>query len=183
MPLHPYYCPNCGAEFEKLLAGKPPKTTVCEICQSNGAQKQFPDRFVLKTDTALATQGTLLKQFKDNDAEVDRVVRAAKKQGFTPGYNDVYCPGLAQSCGDPGAFLKPHDQTAGVQNFCKERGVGSSGPVKVKMPERRERPRTPLAEDIIKERVRRITDEDPDQKQHRKRLREEVIDKHKYRGT
>ncbi len=185
MPIHPYYCPECGSKFEILASGKPPETTECEVCQSDGAQKQFPDRFVLKTDTELMNhQGTLLQQFDGNEAEVARVMRAAKKQGCTPGYNDVYVPTLADSCGDPKAFIKPADQTAEVRRLCAARGVGCEGPVTVKGPEPGSRPRTrkPLGEDIIEERIRRITDKDPDKIRHRKRLREEVIEKHSYKG-
>ncbi len=87
----------------------------------------------LSTDTSfLAGVGTLRDQFDGNDAELNRVVKEAKKQGYTPKATDYYEPSLANRCGDPGAFI-PHNEPKGhVRRLCNKRDLACHGAVEVK---------------------------------------------------
>ncbi len=99
---------------------------IAEIC----ACRQGPG--VETENSFLAGVGTLRDQFAD-EAELNRVVKAAKKQGYTPKATDTYEPGMAGKCGDPEAFV-PHDRPKShIRQVCEKRGVVPfDGPVKVK---------------------------------------------------
>jgi len=99
---------------------------IAEMCALQAVPK-------LRTDTTfLAGVGTLQSQFSDNEAELHRVVKDAKKQGYTPKSTDYYCPSLAKRCGDPEAFV-PHDQPKSyVRNLCEKRDISCHGMVEVK---------------------------------------------------
>ena len=86
----------------------------------------------LDTDTRFnAGLGTLRSHFKD-EAELYRVVAAAKKQGYTPKSTDSYQPFMANRCGDPAAFV-PHDNPKShVRKVCEKRDISCHGAVEVK---------------------------------------------------
>ena len=86
----------------------------------------------LDTDTRFnAGLGTLRSHFKD-ESELHRVVKAAKKQGYTPKDTDSYQPFLAKSCGDPAAFV-PHDNPKShICKVCEARDITCHGAVEVK---------------------------------------------------
>ena len=79
----------------------------------------------------MAGVGTLSKQF-NNDAELGRVVKAAKKQGYTPKTNDYYCPTLANKCGDPAAFIPSANPKSHIRKVCEKRDITCHGAVEVK---------------------------------------------------
>jgi len=91
----------------------------------------------LATDTTfLRGAGTLRDQFGGNDGELNRVVKAAKEQGYTPKATDFYEPSLANQCGDPAAFI-PHDDPKNyVRRLAEKRDITCHGAVEVKRRER-----------------------------------------------
>jgi hypothetical protein len=51
---------------------------------------------------------------------VGELVKAARKSGYNPGENDVYMPTIAESFGDPRAFIKSR---AEAKRVAEERGT------------------------------------------------------------
>ena len=86
----------------------------------------------LSTDTRfMAGSKTLRDQFPSED-ELNRVVKLAKAQGYTPKSTDFYDGNLATKCGDPAAFI-PHDNPkAHIRKVCEKRDWTCHGPVEVK---------------------------------------------------
>jgi len=121
-------------------------------------------------------RGTLEQQFAGDPEGLAQVVAAAKRQGYTPSYTDVYLPNLADSVGDPRAFVKTRGE---LKKVCEERGLECTGTVNVKGRERREIPNVRLADDIAEAAVNDMIRENPDlSRKNRKELKEQVIEKH-----
>ena len=74
--------------------------------------------------------GTLDKQFGGDTESLERVVKAAKRQGYNPGVHDVYVPTIAKCEGDPRAFI--HGGRGQVSSLLKSRGEEGRGIVKTK---------------------------------------------------
>lgn len=86
----------------------------------------------METETQFsASIGTLDKQFEGASDQLEEVVKGAKKRGYTPHYNDVYMPQIADDVGDPAAFCKPNEVKHHVKKVCEERGWEARGAVKV----------------------------------------------------
>lgn len=98
------------------------KERFAEMLQLQAAPKGMTD------DTFCAGMGTLSKQFEGEEHMLDVIVKKAKKKGYTPNYNDVYCPALADSQGDPKAFL-PHNARGHIKAVAAERGWNVDGAV------------------------------------------------------
>ena len=132
MPLYDYTCDACGSNMEEFHGMHDPPLRKCPICRKPKLRK-VPSAPHLHTDTSfLAGVGSLRTQFQDNDAELNRVVKAARQQGYEPKATDTYEPGMANRCGDPAAFL-PHDQPKShVRRVCEKRDVTAHGAVEVK---------------------------------------------------
>lgn len=100
-------------------------------------------------DVFVSGMGTLDDQFKGDPSGLQLVIDGAKRQGYTPSPRDIYCPGLAMSCGDPDAFVKTRGDVARV---CRKKGMDSYGAVNVKAYREPEEeptmPRRGLAPDI-----------------------------------
>lgn len=98
---------------------------IAEIC----ALRQGPG--VETENSYLNGVGDLRSQFED-ESELNRVVKAAKKQGYTPKATDTYEPGIANSCGDPAAFVPHIGPKSHVKRVCEKRDVTCHGGVEVK---------------------------------------------------
>ena len=130
-------------------------------------------------DVFLSGVGTLAQQFKGDDEALQRVVQNAQAQGYTPSPNDFYCPGLAESVGDPKAFLR-HGQGRGhVQQVLEERGMMQTADGTVKVVQREAPKKTRLAADIADAAGQQMVANDPSlAKLSKRELREAAIEKH-----
>jgi hypothetical protein len=143
---------------------------------------------VLSTDdTFFAGFGTVYDQFQ-SQKHLKRYVDAAKKQGFTPGVNDVYMPGLAQRPGDPAAWVSRAQGRGYIRRLLESRGYECNG----KLSEIVARPPEddplapknckPLGEDIIRRNIAKYQASDPSlRNKSRRELREMVIEKHSHK--
>lgn len=138
----------------------------------------------LSTDTTyMAGVGTLLQQCGDNEAELKRLVKAAKRHGHTPNMHSIYNPTLAPQFGHPDGFV-PHDSPkAHVLDVCKRRGKDCTGLVNYKAPQRDKplKPAPRLNKRIVNDYVRRAVKADPGLRQRKgaiANLRQEVVEKH-----
>ena len=180
MPLYTYECenPRCTGREESLESYPPPESLPCAICGGK-AVRQFPvPRLV--TDTSFAAgQGTLLDQFEGDEQECARVVKAAKKQGYTPGYNDIYVPTVADSTGDPATFV-PADRARGaIKDVCRRKGKSCNGRVEYKAPERPPVKKKKLSEKFIRERSQALIRQRPElARKPAGELRQQLIDTH-----
>lgn len=110
----------------------------------------------LNTDTTfLANRGTLDQQIED-PIVLDRVIKGAKKQGYTPKPNDVYLSGLADYPGDRKAFISGNDAKGHIRKVCEEKGVGCHGSVNIPMPERKIDPEAAVLRDQRKALAKRM---------------------------
>lgn len=150
------------------------------------ALQRFPG--LGQTDTKLfRNYGTLLDQCGGVEREAARVVSNAKKHGYSPGYNDVYMPTLAQFPGDPRAFVSQAEGFEKARRYMDELGVSPiGGPLehKQKRVEKPPKPSVPLAERTIRRYMKQEIERDPSLKNDRKRrqaMREAIVERHKVR--
>jgi hypothetical protein len=114
-----------------------------------------------------ARHGNLDKQCGGDQKEVNRIVKAAKRNGFTPSQNAVYFPTMADKPGDPKAFIHPTDGRAAVDRL-------TQGAVIPRQPKR-----VALAERTIKRYMRKMLAADPGLASRSPAdLRAEIIAKH-----
>ena len=93
-----------------------------DICES----RQCPG---LQTDTSFhAGRGTLLDQMEGDEVWCKYLVQEAKKQGYTPGANDVYISQIADKPGDKKAWIKPGEGRADVMKRVRDAGKGIDAP-------------------------------------------------------
>jgi len=98
------------------------KANVKEICET----RTCPG---LRTDTNFhAGRGTLLTQMDDDPQWTKFLVQQARKQGYSPGANDVYIGQLADRTGDPDAWLKPGEGRSELIRRAKKKGKGIEAP-------------------------------------------------------
>lgn len=109
-----------------------------EDCRRRGESHNLAEMFAtrrgpnLNTDTTfMAGLGTLRDDFT-NENELNRVVKAAKKNGYTPKASDHYDPFLANKCGDPLAFIPSANPKGHVRKVCEKRDQTCHGAVEVK---------------------------------------------------
>lgn len=129
---------------------------------------------------------TLADQFKGNEAQLEAVVAAAKRRGYTPGTYDVYEPGLGDDMGDPACFIKPSGGTTDVRRRCEAKGVGCEGLVKLKgrAPTGPAEKPGALAPDIVQELAARKLQENPDlRRKHPREIVEQINHEHGFRET
>ena len=97
-------------------------------------------------------RGTLADQFAGAEGQLAKVVAAARAQGYEPKPNDVYVPTLANSIGDPLAFVPPTGGRNHVRRVCEQRQTSCEGAVTVQAPMYREpTPDKPLSDKLIRE--------------------------------
>ena len=130
--------------------------------------------------------GTLLDQCNGDEAEVNRLVKASQKFGFTPNMNSLYNPTLARCLGDPMAFVPAANPKAHVRKVCESRGKDCEGLVNYKAPQR-DTPPPPgpgLNPRIVNEEVKKAVKLDPGLPQRKgaiENLRHEIVQKHGFK--
>lgn len=182
MPVYTYRCKQCGRTEEAIHAAGSRSRLICEVC---GALLtwQFPSPN-LRTDTTFRQgTGTLLDQCGGNVKEAEKIVAACRRQGGNPGYNDYYLPGVAQSMGDPEAFVPAGEGRDYVKKLCRKRGTSCRGLVEVEAPDRPPVKNVPLAESVIRRMTKKAVKADPSLAAKPQELRESIIDRHRYRGA
>jgi len=132
MPLYDYTCDACGSHLEEFQRMADPHLTKCPICRKSKLRRVIGVPTIRTDGTFLAGVGTLRHQFGDDDAELGRVVKAARQQGYEPKASDYYCPSIASRCGDPGAFIPHHTPKGDIRRMCEKRDLACDGAVKVK---------------------------------------------------
>jgi hypothetical protein len=128
---------------------------------------------------------TLAEQFQGNDRQLAAVIAAARKQGYDPKPTDTYLPTLAQTTGDPQAFIPAGGGRSHVRRVCEERGLTCMGAVNIKGREP-EKPIEPgkLAPDLVAEIIEQKIAANPDlARVDRRDLAEEVQYQHGYTDT
>lgn len=114
--------------------------------------------------------------------ELQTVVGAAKRHGFTPPADAVYHSGLARFKGDPEAFVTRAMGRGYIKRLCESRGCGCNGAVEVeaRQPERDPwEQKVPLAPDLVNRSVADMVRHDPSLKQKsRKELRDMAVAKY-----
>ncbi len=132
MPLYDYTCDACGSELEEFQRMDEPHLRECPICRKSELRRVIGCPSIRTNATMLAGVGTLRSQFGDNEPELDRVVTAARQQGYEPKATDYYAPSLAKRCGDPAAFVPTADLKGHVRRVCEKRDIACHGTVEVK---------------------------------------------------
>ncbi len=181
MPLFEYECTDCEHREELLLPfSEYTPQRKCVSCGGSACRVWAPPH--LDTDTVfMAGHGTLADQLGGDD-EAARVATAAKKQGYTPGYNDVYCPTMASKVGDPAAFITPGDGKQHIRDLCEKRGMSCYGRVEHKPSERPPKPKVRLSEKFIRRRTKELIKQDPGlASKPKQELREQLIETHAFR--
>ncbi len=97
----------------------------------------------------------------------EEVVAQARKHGYTPQPGDTYLPNIAAFEGDPDAFVSPADGRGKIRRVLEQRGARCTGGLEFEWPEPNSDPLAPeniapLPDDIIREGVREMIDENPD---------------------
>ena len=135
----------------------------------------------LMTDSVFFSKMPKLQDQFVTDAQREKVLKIAQSHGYTPNMNDVYEPGLARFQGDPEAFVPPTGGRGYIKRLCERRGWECDGAVKVKhvMPDKDPMEKSvPLAENIVKRRMRSAIQQDPSLRKNQRKLRQSIIDKH-----
>lgn len=106
------------------------------------------------------------------EAHANRVRQLVERNGGKIGPNDDYIHYLADYPGDPEAVIHGHDARSQIRRKMEKRSR--------RLAERACKPRTVLAEDIIADETDKIPDFKRLPKKERKRIRDDVIQKHAY---
>ncbi|MHC4180536.1 MAG: FmdB family zinc ribbon protein [Planctomycetota bacterium] len=179
MPLYRYECSKCASVEEVFLQWKNyTEDRECPVCGGK-AHRNFAG-VGLKTDTSFfAGVGTLLQQCDGDEKEANRIAKAAKKEGYTPSYNDFYCPTVGDS--PASSFIPVTGGREHVKKVCRRRGVSCRGMVEMEAPERPPTPKKKLSEKFIRERSAALIHRDPGLANKKRELREQLIDTHAFR--
>lgn len=152
-----------------------------------GASHRFADMVACQRGPGLMTDSVFFAgmpklgdQFR-NDVQLAKVLKIAKKHGYSPNVNDVYEPGLARFQGDPEAFVPPSGGRGYIRRLCEKRGWACDGAVKVEhrqpLSDPLDKP-VKLAEDLVQGHMREAIAKDPGLRKKPKELREKIIAKH-----
>lgn len=139
-----------------------------------------------RTDRDLfAGRHTLAQQFAGNEKQLTAVVNAARRQGYNPGGNDLYDPCLAQTTGDPRAFIPATGGRGYVRRICEAQGLTCHGNVEVAG----RQPEAPieagaLGANIVEELIEQKLQSNPDlARVDRRELAAEIQHQHGYSDT
>lgn len=72
---------------------------------------------------------TLAEQFAGDPTGLPRLLAAARRKGFVPPQNCTYDPNLAESFGDPAAFVPNHEGRSHIKRVVEKRNRDCEGPV------------------------------------------------------
>jgi len=183
MPLYTYECPQCGHVTELFCAVRDYKETMpCEDCGSD-ARRQFLPVGVQTDATFLAGVGTLLDQCGGDKREVRRLVHAARQQGYNPNMHDYYLPSIAESTGDPAAFVPASGGRGHVRRVAEQKQITVRGAVEYEAPPRPPMPKKKLADRVVRRLVKRAVKQDPGLKDKPKAaLCEQIVDRHAHQN-
>jgi len=168
-----------------VIEAGPEAVKIYSISVGNGNKPSFAEMLALRKapsaeteDTFLSNFGRLRDQFDQDDRYVGELVKAARKDGYNPGENDVYMPTIATKFGDPRAFIKSRAEARAV---AEERGteltVNGRTIVKHREPEQDPYETAPKLNDaLVAPEVKKLRRENPKLSVHE--AREAVIDKH-----
>ena len=117
------------------------------------------------------------EQMSENDSK--RMVKASQRlHGFTPPPGAIYFSSLAQSKGDPAAYVTRSQGRSYIKKLIESRGgiMSRDGEVTWRQPESDPfDSSTPIASDLLEDAVQRESKKNPGKKVNRKELREKVI--------
>lgn len=186
MPIYTFTCDQCGADRELFASvAEYERVRDRQRCECGKTMRRQIKAVNIQTDdTFFAGMGTLLDQCNGNEKEVQRIVRAAKRQGYTPGANDFYIPTLAQRPGDPDAFISQSGGRSQIRSVCEARGISCEGMVNVKGRERQPKPKVALAERIVNRYLKDEIARDPSigkNPKKRAEARERIIAQHSFK--
>ena len=147
MPLYQYQCRLCEHDFEAFQRMNDQPLRTCPECNHRSLDRIIGAPALRTAKNFSRGRGTLLQQYGGDEAEVQRLTDAAKKQGYTPRDTDIYEPSIANRKGDPKAFLPASDPVGALKRVCAEREIGCEGRgVNIKSkPEREPRRKRQLA--------------------------------------
>lgn len=155
-----------------------------DLCILNGCTPKMADMLASRsaprslTDSVLFEgAGTLDKQFRGAEDQLDHVTKVAISRGYKPNVNDTYCPGIAAFLGDPRAFISSAHEAI---KLAEERGTGLRGGVERKSPQSITKQKfKKLGDDIVDREVSSLVRKNPELKRVAKReLREAVVSRH-----
>lgn len=159
-----------------------------ELCLKNGCAPRLAEMLAFRSPQRVLTdreyfegRGTLAKQFDGDERVLEHVVGEAMKQGYRPNANDVYCSAIAESVGDPKAFVPATGGRGHIQKVLEERGWESDGIVKTKRRELVEAQQpVPLGHDLVVKNAIKMLTKDPDlaRRASKREIKEEVIHRH-----
>jgi putative FmdB family regulatory protein len=127
MPRYDYGCQICSYEFEVFQRMKEEPLILCPACEQPGLLRLIGPPAIRTAKTFVRNRGTLLDQYGGDEAEVNRLVGEAKKQGYEPRATDIYEPCLAKRKGDPAAFLPASDPVGALKRVCQKRNIAAEG--------------------------------------------------------
>jgi hypothetical protein len=111
-----------------------------------------------------AGRHTLAQQFAGDDRGLATLLRAAKRNGYTPRATDVYEPGLCRNevgQGDPQAFIPSSEGRGKATRILEARGSSAYGAVKLRGGSSREKDDRPIADDCINRLLKKAVAQDP----------------------
>lgn len=162
--------------FRMITAGESPR--MAEMLALRRAPHMATD------SDYFSSYGTLADQFEGREDELNLIVSAAKRKGYTPNINDVYEPSLANSIGDPAAFISPSGGRGQIRKVANERRVNVHGAVETSFAPEEPPPAVRMCPKLVEKYVNERIKENPDlAHKDRNELREQVIDKHAYKGA
>ena len=143
----------------------------------NGCSERLADMLASRRAPRLNTDDSWwagnTPYYKEVGEDLANKTRAlVEADGGTMGPNDDYIPWIAEYKGDKEAVIHGHDARAQIQRKAAKR--------KRKLEQQARKPRTLLAESLIKEETNQIPDFNRLPKKERKRLRQEIVEKHAY---
>ena len=147
-------------------------------CIANGCAPRLAEMLALRQFPYSRTDREFLaghcngSQFEGKEELGNRFRKAAKKAGVNTA-GKVYLHQLAASPCDPKAWVSDRSD---VKRVLKERGWSADGMVQHKEPLRDPTPDIPIAADIVETYTQKEMAKDPGQ--NRKKVREDVINKH-----
>lgn len=152
-----------------IVSDDPEIQAFYEQCRCDGQSHNGAEMFAFRQPPGVSDDttymrgvGSLRQQCGDNDQEVNRLVSAAKKLGYTPKDSDLYNPTLAPCLGHRDGFVPAANPKAHVLEVCKRRGKACTGLVNYTPPEREPKKKsTRLHPKLVARHLQRAIAEDP----------------------
>lgn len=147
--------------------------TICEPVNVSRLDDMLNARKFPRTDTDDQWwRGNVPIHKEHGEAHANRVRQLVERNGGKIGPNDDYISYMADYPGDPEAVIHGHDARAQIRRKLEKRAQ--------RLAEKARQPRVLLSESLIAEETDKIPDFNRLPKKERKRIREDVIQKHAY---